>query len=523
MMEDDDCDIVYAFIDQTMGTIPSQQDVRDVIYLPTEDYVNPLWAMYRYLQESSLLREPSTGDVDSTKGKNNTIPFDFVAHTWTNHILYTDRVWSRDIFDPNIDGDSVYDGKTALFSYGGSTGNPEIRDGGYRLLSSSLVGMVMNHSNFHEQVPRQSLDAVFANVVRQIGKSSSDVLDRKDYSKGQTVDVSDSTIIVHVPIPYATSSVRRGDFVKLIALWDRYKDNYLVKSYQDPDEIERFNKRANPQGNSSIRCCHGPRMLWGIMSVLDHDLERQRRQMIRETYLRYYIDINSTMERHRICPLNELFDTNHSNHAILLTECQLAYAFIVGHNHTGPTERLNDSLTEPITLPSPPSEPDVVVLNIKENMNDGKTVTYFKFGTIISDDHVYFDYIGKGDTDTLLYVNKFLDEELNTFPTFPDNGRSYGGQDLVAKRPPVDKDGVIYFAGSLYFLSPDLARFITSDSCNGKQMEAYHEDWDIGLFVDAHPLPVHRIAMKLGMKHPLKGVIKYRTKWKQHMESTSRN
>jgi len=52
----DDCDVAYAFLDQEVDAKPfSLQDEQDVIFLPTAEYINPLWALYQHLQESTLL------------------------------------------------------------------------------------------------------------------------------------------------------------------------------------------------------------------------------------------------------------------------------------------------------------------------------------------------------------------------------------------------------------------------------------------------------------------------------------
>jgi hypothetical protein len=176
-----------------------------------------------------------------------------------------------------------------------------------------------------------------------------------------------------------------------------------------------------------------------------------------------------------------------------------------------------------MTLPSPASEPDLVMLNIKENMNEGKTQTYFKYATMICDDHIYFDYIAKTDTDTLFHVDDFLDSDLNHFPVFPDNGRVYGGWSFYGRRSFGDASGVIYYAGSFFFLSPDMARFITSDACDRKRLDRFAEDWTIGAFVDAHPLPQHRIPVRqYCLIHPLKDVRLYRYEWKKYMISSSK-
>jgi hypothetical protein len=264
-------------------------------------------------------------------------------------------------------------------------------------------------------------------------------------------------------------------------------------------------------------------MLLGIMSVLDDHKEIERRRTIRETYLTYYKKTRTTDERFRICALHELLDTTHPDHKRLLLECQLAYVFVIGGNSTGPTERVDFSAADPMTLPPPASEPDAVMLNIKENMNQGKTQTYFKYATTVCDDQFYFDYIAKTDTDSLHFVNKFLDSELSRFPPFPDNGRAYGGFDCILKGSLEETEGVLYFAGSFFFLSPDMARFITSDECDRKRLDLIDEDLTIGSFVGARKPLLHRILVgKENVEHPLKDVREYRKKWERYMASKTK-
>jgi len=254
----------------------------------------------------------------------------------------------------------------------------------------------------------------------------------------------------------------------MILTWDRYKDSYLINSYQDPGEVEGLVPNSLTISKNVTRCRHGPRVLLGIMTTLDSEKEIQRRHTIRETYLSYYRDDNKNKtlmsKRHRICGLHELLDQDGPNHELLLQECQLAFAFIAGANKTGPTKRVKYSVEEPMTILSNSSEPDIVLLNIKENMNNGKSQTYHKFGGMISEEYICFDYIAKTDSDTLLYIDRLLDEGINTLPTYPDNCRSYGGQDVHAGRGIQDKEGVVYFTGAFYFFSPDIARFLYEPS-----------------------------------------------------------
>jgi hypothetical protein len=105
--------------------------------------------------------------------------------------------------------------------------------------------------------------------------------------------------------------------------------------------------------------------------------------------------------------------------------CQLIYTFVMGVNTLdGPTELLDDRI--PILLDK--GDDSDVVLNIKENMNLGKSQTWFYFAsTITSDPKLDFDYVGKMDTDTMPYLDKYFEFADNHLPPSPYNLRMMVG------------------------------------------------------------------------------------------------
>jgi uncharacterized protein (DUF488 family) len=110
---------------------------------------------------------------------------------------------------------------------------------------------------------------------------------------------------------------------------------------------------------------------------------------------------------------------------------------VVGGNPSGTTELMEFNDTYPITLNGQSLENstdryDTVYLNIRENMNDGKSQTWFRYATMVLENH-YFDYIGKMDTNTLLFPDKFLNETFDRLPPFPNNTRTYGGTFVLPK------------------------------------------------------------------------------------------
>ena len=89
-----------------------------------------------------------------------------------------------------------------------------------------------------------------------------------------------------------------------------------------------------------------------------------------------------------------------------------------------------------MTLPSPANETDLVLLNIQENMEDGKSQSFFKYATsvVIDEHHLDFDYIAKVDSDTIVYPEPFLNANFQDLPRFPDNIRICGACPPPRKR-----------------------------------------------------------------------------------------
>ena len=438
--------------------------------------------------------------------KTPKVQFDFVAHTTTSYVLKPDRLWPQEVFTGNS---SVFAHPRLLLSAPVTSGTQNVT--AYTLLSSDLVKPVIDHEGL-KSLEHQELAAIVSEAGPVV------VLPDLDYPERSITDGSVVVVVLPDAVSQPAKGNRKSNHVRMLDTWDTYKDTRLV-TYNDTKE-ERWVR--SKEGSDLTACRHGPRLMLGIMSVLDHDSERLRRKTIRETYLSYFNQ--SDTERHRICSLTELLDKSRADHALLLRECQLAYTFVVGGNPEGSTERLTFTDSEPMTLAPDALEPDVVLLNIKENMNDGKSQTYFKYGTTVVDNHLYFDYIIKCDTDTLIFPEYFLNHKMNRLPLFPNNVRVYGGFDLFSR------EDAMYFAGSLYFLSVDMARYIASDACDRKKLDVFSEDRALGLFAHSHPLPLKRVNIGLPpsvgqkeiwsrtpAKHPVKNVTAYRSEWNKYL------
>jgi hypothetical protein len=171
--------------------------------------------------------------------------------------------------------------------------------------------------------------------------------------------------------------------------------------------------------------------------------------------------------------------------------CVVLYTFVIGANPSGPTVRLEQS-GEPLSLHDDSQESDATLLNIKENMQDGKTQTWFTFAASLTSEY-NIDYVAKMDTDTLLDVRlliHFVETSLPPTPVNPafDQRRRYGG--LLREFNTCGSyehcallRGTVYMSGQFYFVSSDLALHIASNEFDGVKLRTGFEDIDFGLWV----------------------------------------
>jgi hypothetical protein len=239
-----------------------------------------------------------------------------------------------------------------------------------------------------------------------------------------------------------------------------------------------------------------PTFVWGILSVLG---DVKRRQMIRETYLRYYKDLG---DNDRICSLNDIVRKR-----IPYENCQVAYVFVVAGNPQGPTELVHPNASFPMTIHDSnftTKEEDVVILNIKENMEDGKSQTWFKYASMVVKDYPSFDYVSKVDSDTLVFLPNFLEFAHLSLPKERPVRRVYGGVQFFNTSCDINEEnhphpcplpllGDMYMSGSFYWMSADLAAFVASDAVDRAKLTIRHEDVDMGNFVFSHPQKINAI------------------------------
>jgi Galactosyltransferase len=257
--------------------------------------------------------------------------------------------------------------------------------------------------------------------------------------------------------------------------------------------------------NNTLMHAYSPsRVLFGIMSA-DFKKDCSYRGWIRELF--------QIWNDSRICSLSHFKILPADN------SCEIIYTFVIGANPNATTSLIDDS--RPFETEHPPvaqncedfGEADMTMLDIRENMNEGKSQTWMYYGSIIA--YKYnLDYVAKCDTDTVLYLDSYFEFAHKSMPPAPFNHNMYIGAMLPKSRwrtNRTDKREIdryeghfnrnfggihVYMAGQLYIMSPDLANFVGKEAqrsgcsyCEGV------EDHDIGTMVYHNPDPVKTVAV----------------------------
>ena len=179
-------------------------------------------------------------------------------------------------------------------------------------------------------------------------------------------------------------------------------------------------------------------------------------------------------------------------------------------------------------------------------MNEGKSQTWFYYGGIVSKE-LNIEYVGKMDTDSLPYLDKYFDFADNTLPPFPYSTRVLAGT-IVDKQwwpKKSDKENDIkeayfnkrystlhlYAAGQMYIMSQDLAEGVGEVCSNLNETRTYsegHEDHDVSTYAfmalrDSMDYPIKLIIIALDnpwWRHETKlryGVRKWRKSWDEEI------
>ena len=263
----------------------------------------------------------------------------------------------------------------------------------------------------------------------------------------------------------------------------------------------------------------------------------------------------------RVCSLG---DFEKWQKAAVPTSCEVMYTFVVGANPAAATEWIEldendigqrsdnpilvDSRVDSnFTAPDLVKKGDVTRLNIRENMNQGKSPTFFKYANQLMEMYSGdINYAMKLDADSILHLHEFFRFAYLHLPPPPYNDNMYVGslrdkaywpQKLnVTEHALANKEGYfgtefegvhLYLAGQCYILSQNLCKVVQQESrllqqarnnpykSNTTYMEG-HEDHDIAAMVFHSPEPVHLTTIRRKQRfweHPVKGEPRWRRIW----------
>jgi hypothetical protein len=283
---------------------------------------------------------------------------------------------------------------------------------------------------------------------------------------------------------------------------------------------------------------HRLRVLLGIFTA-DLESEEKMRQRHRDLFALWNDD--------RVCVLHE-FQTQSPGQK--RERCELVYTFVMGANPHATTELVDDSL-RPMLVSRPIAgvgrdinDPGILLLNIRENMNDGKSQTWLYYGAQLAQQYD-LDYVIKCDSDTVLSLHDFFRFAYVNLPPAPYNSNmlvgipwsksDWGSSDRTDETERHFRDyynGVhIYAAGQLYILSTDLARAVGDEARSLQGKCSYcspHEDHDVSTMAYHSKRPVkfmmmgyHQIYWQHWVKHDDSGYDRIWEREKARMQGLS--
>jgi hypothetical protein len=238
----------------------------------------------------------------------------------------------------------------------------------------------------------------------------------------------------------------------------------------------------------------------------------------------------------RLCTLYQYSLTN----STVQRDCQIIYTFVTGTwdtKSTLPTKLpIELSNLSDVVVEQPPTgdHNDVVTLAIQENMNDGKTPSFFRYASLLTDnlyrqENLRLDYVAEMDTDVLMNISALADF-MDTY-LVPSTSRQYhpafGGLlfeffHCGALRRCRQLKGRVYMSGGFYFMSQHLVKHITSPEVYQQRFVKW-EDMNTGFQIATYTKPIAYIACNTGMfwRHGVKKEAEYREWWKAGQRGNS--
>jgi len=280
------------------------------------------------------------------------------------------------------------------------------------------------------------------------------------------------------------------------------------------------------------------RVLLGVFTY-DHRLQAPYRRQFRKLF-QIFNDNNDG----RVCSLQEFEDAPNDETRY---DCQLIWTFVVGglKRDTARSEIVGDDLS--VVMPTENikfqrakdlrESNDVTYLNIRENMNEGKSQTWFKFAANMMNKYD-LDYAGKIDSDSLPYLDKFFTWAYVYLPPPPYNqgilagvpmDKMWWNKDKATMNTDTNEDFFknsygkvvhLYAAGQCYLMSRDLVDTVVLEAPKSRAYREGHEDHDISAmaFHSTNPISFHFLSIQQQFwRHPIKRYKKkvrhWRTMW----------
>jgi len=220
--------------------------------------------------------------------------------------------------------------------------------------------------------------------------------------------------------------------------------------------------------------------------------------------------------------------------------CEFIYTFVIGANPNESPELVDGSRPMEVQRPirggvsHDLNEPDMTLLNIRENMNEGKSQTWMHYGAQIAEQYD-LDYVTKCDADTMFHLHEFFVFAYKHLPPAPYNSMMYVGalrdkaywpkHETEEERIRYESyfgnnyEGVhLYVAGQIYIMSRDLAKFVGQEALANKCSYCEgHEDHDISAMAfhnTKEPIKLLVIGRSHRFwEHPVKGEPRWKRIW----------
>jgi hypothetical protein len=177
------------------------------------------------------------------------------------------------------------------------------------------------------------------------------------------------------------------------------------------------------QQRESKQQARGPRVLVGIFSTETSSSSTLRKRILSLFELR-----NDS----RVCCFSDFLQLSDDERDG--SKCELIYTFVMGAVHQTyndtyfPTEIAGkDERPLVINASGSNATKNTVFLNIRENMNEGKSQTWFNYATRVTDKYE-IDYVAKCDEDSIFDLPKYFQFTSDYLPRAPDNTGIYAGR-----------------------------------------------------------------------------------------------